>query len=373
MSQARLFTPFTFITSGKVMSNRIALAPMTNMQSHEDGTLSDEEYHWLIRRAKENFGMIITCAANVSADGQGWKGELGIYDDIHLEGLTRLASGIQKYGSLSVVQIFHGGARSPENVTGKQPWSASAHILPHPKAPIAVRAATLEDISRVIEDFVAAAQRAEQAGFDGVELHGAHGYLLHQFLSTATNHRTDEWGGNFDNRSRLLRTILQKMKAVVKREFLVGVRLSPEDKYSFEGIDFDESVALSKLLVQDGADYIHLSPWEAAKKPDKYPASDKALITYFREALPDTPILVAGKIWNRAEAELVIDLGADIAAIGMAAIGHANWPAQVKENLTEPLRAPFTVEHLLQQDLSPTFIEYMKRWKGFVAEGDDKL
>ena len=368
MSQNRLFTPFTFSASSKQMQNRIALAPLTNLQSHEDGTLSDDEYNWLVRRAKENFSMVITCAANVSADGQGWKGELGIYDDKDTEGLTRLAQGIKQYGSLAVVQIFHGGARSPENLIGTQPWSASAHTMPHAKVPVEVRAATLQDINRVIEHFVAAAKRAEQAGFDGVELHGAHGYLLHQFLSTATNHRTDEWGGSFENRSRLLRTVLQKIKAVVKKDFMVGVRLSPEDKYSFEGIDFDESVALAKLLAQDGVDYIHLSPWEAAKKPEKYATGDKALITYFREAVPVTPIVVAGKIWTRADAEKVIDLGADIVAIGMAAIAHANWPTLAKENSAEPSRPPFTAAHLLKQELSTPFVEYMKRWKGFVLE-----
>lgn len=368
MTNSKLFTPFTFAQSGKQMLNRIALAPLTNMQSHADGTLSNEEYHWLLRRAKENFGMIITCAANVSADGQGWKGELGIYDDKHIDGLRRLAQGIHQYGSLAVIQIFHGGARSPQELIGIQPLSASEHIMPHPKAPIEVRSATQEDIQRVIIDFTAAAKRAEEAGMDGIELHGAHGYLLHQFLSTATNHRTDEWGGSFENRSRLLRTILQNIKAVVKKEFLVGVRLSPEDKYTFQGIDFDESVALSKLLAQDGVDYIHLSPWEATKKPEKYLQADKALITYFREAIPQTPILVAGKIWTRADAEQVMNLGADIVAIGMAAIAHANWPAMVQENDIEPSRPPFTKEHLLAQELSAPFVEYMKKWKGFVQE-----
>ena len=89
MISHHLFNPFTFPASGKQMRNRITLAPLTNLQSHEDGTLSNEEYNWLVRRAKEDFGMVITCAANVSADGQGWKGELGIYDDKHIEGLTR--------------------------------------------------------------------------------------------------------------------------------------------------------------------------------------------------------------------------------------------------------------------------------------------
>lgn len=364
----QLFTPFTFPRSGRQMPNRIALAPLTNQQSHDDGTLGDDEYNWLVRRAKENFGMIITCAANVSADGQGWKGELGIYDEKHLPGLTRLSQGIKQYGALAIVQIFHGGDRSPEQLIGTQPWSASPHLMPHAKVPVPVRGATLEDIARVMNDFVTAAKRAHSAGFDGVELHGAHGYLLHQFFSTVTNQRTDEWGGSFENRSRLLRTILRKIREAVPANFMVGIRLSPEDKYTFQGIDFDDSLALVKVLADEGADYIHLSPWDAFKKPEKYPDGDKYLIQYFREVLGNTPILVAGKIWTRADAERAIELGASVVALGMAAIAHANWPALAKQNI-EPQRQPFSVEHLLQQNLSPIFVEYMKRWKGFVEDG----
>ncbi len=367
MSLSNLFSPFTFPATGKQMNNRIALAPLTNLQSHEDGTLSQDEYEWLVRRGEEGFGMVITCAAHVSKDGQGWKGELGIFDDIHIPGLTRLADGIHLFGSLAIVQIFHGGARSPENVTGTTPYSASAHEMAHPKSPVQVRGATIEDIARIIEHFVSAAKRAEIAGFDGVELHGAHGYLLHQFLSNVTNQRTDEWGGSFENRTRLLRIILKKTKEVTAKNFLVGVRLSPEDKYTFQGIDFDESLALSKILADEGADFIHLSPWDAFKKPDKYADREQLIINYFREAIPQTPIVVAGNIWNRTDAETALKIGADIVAVGKAAIAHADWPTLMGKN-EEPSRPPFTVQHLQNQNLGPAFIEYMKRWKDFVTE-----
>lgn len=368
MPHQKLFTSFTFHRSQKQMHNRIALAPMTNMQSHDDGTLSDAEYEWLIRRAKEDFGMIITCAANVSKDGQGWPGELGIYEDKHIEGLTHLANGIHANGSLGVVQIFHGGARSPQELIGVQPWSANAHEMPHAKVPVQVRAATIEDIHRVIEDFVAAAVRAEKAGFDGIELHGAHGYLLHQFLSTTTNQRTDEWGGSNENRSRLIRTIVQKTKAAVSQHFMIGIRLSPEDKYTFQGIDFDESLQLAKWLEEDDIDFIHVSPWEALKKPEKYLNREKFLLEYFREAIPNTPIIVAGNIWSGADAEKALELGADIVALGKVAIGHANWPTLAKDLNFQPTQPPYSVSHLEKQSLGPAFIAYMKRWKGFVEE-----
>lgn len=356
MSSSKLFSSFRFNDTDKTMPNRIALAPLTNLQSNTDGTLSDDEFKWLQRRAKEGFGLICTCAAYVAEDS---KGCLGMRENwvlltiSHLPGLTRLAAGIHAYNSLALVQIFHGGARSPQECTGTQPWSASTHTMPHPKTPVEVREATTDDINHAIANFTAAAKRAEQAGFDGVELHGAHGYLLHQFLSTATNLRSDEWGGTLQNRSRLLRTILQKIKAATSKNFLVGVRLSPEDKYTFKGIDFDESLQVAQWLAADGAAFIHLSPWDAFKKPDKYAQGDKALITYFREALPDTPLLVAGNIWSRSDAEKAIELGADIVVIGKAAIAHANWPSQVKDFSAQPAPQPYTVYSIFRNSWAP--------------------
>ncbi len=366
----KLYSPYTFKKSGKQSINRIALAPMTNLQSNSDGTLSDAEYRWLVRRAKEGFGVIITCAAHVSLDGQGWEGELGIFDDKHLEGLTRLAEGIREHNSLSIVQIFHGGARSPQSVTGRQPWSASAHTMSISKTPVEVREGTLEEIESTIEAFVLAAERAYKAGFDGVELHGAHGYLLHQFMSTETNKRTDQWGGSFENRAKFTRTILQKIKAKLPAKFIVGVRISPEDKYTFKGIDFDESLQFAKLLADDNADYIHISPWDALKKPEKYLHLDKSMIEYFREALPtDVPIIVAGEIWTGVDAEKALSFGADFVALGKAAIGIPDFPTKAKNPNFIPQKPPYTIEHLQQADLSDAFIEYMKRWQGFVVDG----
>jgi 2,4-dienoyl-CoA reductase-like NADH-dependent reductase (Old Yellow Enzyme family) len=112
-----LHAPLNF-SCGKTMKNRFMLAPMTNKQSHEDGTLSDDEYHWLTMRAKGQFGLVMTCASNVQFNGKCWSGQLGIYDDKHLEGHQRLATGIQAYGSLAVVQLHHGGMRCPADLIG---------------------------------------------------------------------------------------------------------------------------------------------------------------------------------------------------------------------------------------------------------------
>ena len=128
-------SPFPFPRSGKQMKNRIALAPMTNLQSHADGTLSEEEFKWLVRRAKGNFGMLISCATHVMEDGLGWPGELGIFADIHIPGWKKLAVEIQKHHCLFIAQLFHGGARSPEKYTGLTPavpvrtrWMARRYV-----------------------------------------------------------------------------------------------------------------------------------------------------------------------------------------------------------------------------------------------------
>lgn len=362
-----IFETYLFSGTQRLAANRIALAPMTNQQSHPDGTLSDDEYHWLVQRAEGGFGIVITCAAHVSMDGQGWPGELGIYDDVMVPGLSRLANGLHEYPTLGIVQLFHGGARCPVSVTGLQPWSASAHLFKVGSAEVEVRAGTQEDIENTINAFTQAAVRAHQAGFDGVELHGAHGYLLHQFLSTATNQRTDEWGGNFEKRSLLIRTILKNIKMALPHDFIVGVRLSPEDKYNFQGIDFDESLRLAAMLAAEGADYIHVSPWNALKRPEKYMDTDKALITYFREAVPvSTALMVAGEIWTAADAQQALDLGADFVALGRAGIGIPDWPIKAKKGDFIPERPPYTEDKLRAAGLSETFIQYMRRWKGFV-------
>ncbi len=137
--------------------NRVMLAAMTNSQSHADGTLSDEELHWLEMRADGGFGIVTTCAAHVAKDGQGWAGELGVFSDAQLPGLTKLAKNMHDRGSLAFAQIFHGGLRADEKLSGVRPWSAN-------EVDGGPRAATEEDLSRVIGQFADAARRAHKPG-----------------------------------------------------------------------------------------------------------------------------------------------------------------------------------------------------------------
>ncbi|MGV3710061.1 MAG: tRNA-dihydrouridine synthase [Gemmatimonas sp.] len=353
-----LFEPITLRT-GLHMRNRIALAPMTNKQSHDDGTLAEDELLWLSSRADGGFGLIMTCASHIAKDGQGWPGELGIWNDAQLPGLRRLAASLRERGAASMVQIFHGGVRADASVSEGQPWSASALD--------GARAATEADITAVIAHFAAAARRAEEAGFDGVEIHGAHGYLITQFLSRTQNLRTDHWGGSLENRARLAREVVRAVRAATSPSFTVGIRLSPEDFGNAQGLDIDENVQVARWLAEDGVDFIHLSLWRSALNSKKHP--EQHAVALFRAALPaDVAIIAAGSVYTRAEAEHLLDLGADVVALGRSAIINPDWPIRAKDDAWEPRRPPVSFADLRDRHLGVPFADYMRSWKGFVAD-----
>ena len=363
MSTTSLLTPLRF-PNGVTAKNRAWLAPMTNLQSHDDGSLSDDELHWLTLRARGGFAVVETCAAHVAEDGQAWRGELGVFADRLLPGLARLAGTLADCGALGIVQLFHGGLRADPQLTGGTTWSASATEESGLSVP---RPATEVDIRGVIGRFRDAAVRANAAGFAGVELHGAHGYLLGQFLSATQNRRTDEWGGSWENRARLLRATLRAVRSAVPGSFLVGVRLSPEDRGQAQGLDIDDNVVLSRWLVDDGADFIHLSLWDGANKSTKHP--DVHPLSLFRKAVEDRVVLVAaGNVWTRADAEALLRQGADAIALGRAAIANPDWPLRIADATWEPRRPPLTRAELRERGLSEGFAGYMRRWKDFVAD-----
>ena len=154
---------------------------------------------------------------------------------------------------------------------------------------------------RVIAQFRDAAVRAHTAGFAGVELHGAHGYVLGQFLG-AMNIRGDRWGGSLENRARLVREATRTVRGAVPASFLLGVRLSPEDYGNARGLDLDESLQVARWLAADGVDFLHVSLWDAQRNTKKRP--DAHPVTLFREALPaDVALVAAGGVWTRQEAE----------------------------------------------------------------------
>ncbi|MBV1878527.1 MAG: NADH:flavin oxidoreductase [Pseudomonadales bacterium] len=345
------------------MKNRFMLAPLTNSQSHDDGIMSDAEFNWLSMRARGGFGLTMTCAAHVQANGQGFPGQMAVYADAHIPGLRRLASEIKAHGSISNVQLHHAGMRSPAELIASDP------VCPSENAEFGARALTTEEVKTVIADFVAAAVRVETAGFEGVEIHGAHGYIVCQFLSSETNQREDQYGGTLENRSRLLFEIIDGIRDQCSENFNIGVRLSPERF----GIKLTEALSVSQKLMNQGKiDFLDMSLWDCFKEPVEPEFQGRSLLSYFTELdRGDVRLGVAGKIRTPADAEKIIASGVDWVMLGRAAILHYDFPNQYQNNSDfEPVDLPVSRKYLNQQGLADIFVEYMNNWKGFVAEAE---
>ena len=356
-----LLTPLTF-SRGREMKNRFMLAPLTNTQSHDDGVLSDEEFHWLTMRAKGGFGLTMTCAAHVQAEGQGFPGQLGVFADDHLEGLTRLAKAIQSEDSIAVVQLHHAGMRSPADLIGTQPH------CPSDDEETGARGLTLTEVHQLRDDFIAAAVRCEKAGFDGIEIHGAHGYILSQFFSERFNHRDDEYGGSLENRYRILDEIIDGIRSECRSDFNLGVRLSPERF----GINLpDVTIIAERLMTSGDIDYLDMSLWDVFKEPGDPALKGRSLMSYFTELdRGECRLGVAGKIRTPEDAEAALAAGADWIMLGRAAILHHNFPDLYAENSRfEPVELPASRAHYTAEGLSNKFIDYVKAgWPDYVAD-----
>lgn len=353
-----LFAPLAF-ARGPGMKNRFMLAPLTNLQSHADGCLSDDEFHWLTLRAQGGFGLTMTCAAHVQAQGQGFPGQLGVFSDTHVEGLTRLATAIKAEGSLAMMQLHHAGMRAPAKLIGGTP------VCPSDNAETGARALSPAEVEQLAEDFVAAALRAERAGFDGVEIHGAHGYVISQFLSPEINQRTDRYGGSPENRARLLFDIVTGVRARCRPGFVLGVRLSPERF----GLKLAEIRAVAQQLLAGGAiDLLDLSLWDVAKEPEEAEFRGRTLLSWFTELeRGSTRLGAAGKVMSAEDARRVLAAGADFCVIGRAAILHHDFPLRVQADPGfKAVPLPVTAGYLRNEGLGPAFVGYMATWKGFV-------
>jgi 2,4-dienoyl-CoA reductase-like NADH-dependent reductase (Old Yellow Enzyme family) len=353
-----LFDPVGF-ARGPASKNRFMLAPLTNTQSHEDGRLSDDEFNWLTRRAKGGFGLTVTCASHVQPQGQGFPGQLGIFSDRHLDGLSRLAAGIKAEGSLAMVQLHHAGMRSPAALIGSQP------VCPSDNAKTGARALSLAEVEQLAEDFITAAVRADRAGFDGVEVHGAHSYVLCQFLSAEVNRRTDRYGGSLENRARLLFDVAAGIRARCREDFLLAVRLSPERF----GMKLAEIRTVAQRLMSEGMiDLLDMSLWDVFKEPEEEEFRGRPLLSYFAELdRGGVRLGAAGKIMGGRDAARCLEAGADLAVVGRAAILHHDFPRQVKADPGfQAVALPVTAEYLRGEGLGEAFIKYMDNWKGFV-------
>ena len=324
-----LFAPMSFIR-GPAMKNRLMLAPLTNLQSHPDGSLSYDEHRWLTLRAQGGFGLTMTAAAHVQRIGQGFPGQVGIFSDSHVPGLARLAEDIRKAGSLGVVQLHHAGMRSPAALIGEAP------VCPSEDAETGSRALTLDEVRRPRDDFVA-----------------------------EINRRTDDYGGSPENRARLILEILDGVRASCRADFNLGLRLSPE-RFGLSLMEIRDLAG--RILSEAKIDYLDMSLWDSFKEPVEEAHRGRTLMSWFTD-LPrgDVRLGVAGKIMSAADARAMLDAGADFVLLGRAAILHHDWPEKARANPDfRPASLPVTRAHLEAEGLGPAFVNYMATWAGFV-------
>ncbi|MCA0931406.1 NADH:flavin oxidoreductase [Lutimonas saemankumensis] len=347
---------------GISMNNRFMLAPLTNQQSHEDGSLSEDELNWLSMRAKGGFGLVMTCASHIQQNGKGFEGQLGIFSDAQISGHKRLTDALRQQGSVSVIQLFHAGLRSPKELIGQSP------VCPSNNEKYGARGLTKEEVSELKNNFIQAAVRAKKSGYDGVEIHGAHGYIICQFLSAKINQRTDEYGGNLENRSRLLFEIVKGIRELCGPSFLLGVRLSPERF----GMDIGEIKWICKQLIRGGKiDFLDISLWDYNKFPEDEKYRDKNLLNHFTEIeYGEVRWTIAGKIRDGSDVSKVLESGVDFVTIGRSAILHHDFPRKVmSDEGFKSTETPVSESYLLGEGLSSRFVNYMNRWPGFVNTG----
>lgn len=350
MSVADLFRPLTLL-HGPAMRNRFMLAPLTNQQSELDGLPSEFDLDWIRQVAQSDYALIQTAAAHVETGGIAFERQLGIHGNAHIEGLTRMATAIREGGGLSAVQLHHAGHRADVSLGGRP---ASASVL------------RLDEIERIRDSFVDAARRAKMAGFDGVALHGAFGWVLSEFMSPTLNTRTDRYGGSVENRARLTIEVMQAIREACGMDFQIGWRLSVE-RYGLRLEDLREIAA--HILDRELIDYLDLALWDSAQIVQEGAFRGQTMLSVFAN-LPRKGVRlgVAGKIMSAQRAAQLLDEGCDFVLIGRAGILQRDFPRQVKENpFYQSPQLPVTAQYLRSGGLSERFIAHMRRWPQFVA------
>ncbi|WP_428910618.1 NADH-dependent flavin oxidoreductase [Niallia sp. Krafla_26] len=332
----KLFQDFTF-KSGVHVRNRLMMAPMTTFSSDENDYVSQEELDYYKERAN-GVGTIITACAYVSKNGKGFDGQMGIDHDGTIEGLSKLAQVIHSGGAKGVVQLYHGGRLAvPRLIPNGETVSASAVTPLGDRGFYSVeqtpRALTTEEVYEIIKEFGEATRRSIEAGFDGVELHGATGYLLQQFVSPHSNQRKDE----FENRYLFAIKLIDEVKRVIKKyatkPFLIGYRFSPEEPET-PGITMKETFELLDVLIQANLDYIHIATTNAWAKPRRGIVSEKSRTELISQHINGrVPVIGVGSIHTPDDAARLLDKGkTDFVAIGRALVVDPHWVEKVKND-----------------------------------------
>ncbi len=326
---APLFQTYT-LNNGVTIKNRLVVAPMTHFGSQADGLISDQERTFLSNRAGD-MGLFITAATLVQKDGKAFHGQPEATGEHCLDSLKETAQILRQQGTKAILQIHHGGSKAIDDLLdGLDKISASA------SEEEGAREASAAEVEELIASFAQAADLALRAGFDGVEIHGANGYLIQQFYSAQSNRRNDQWGGSLENRMRFPLAVVDAVVAVREKhqrdDFIIGYRFSPEEPGD-DGLTMTETGALIDALVQKPLQYLHVSLWEFDKKIRRGGDTAQTRMQFIHERINGKlPLIGVGNLFTADQILAAYETGwAEFIALGKTVMINPHIATQIRE------------------------------------------
>lgn len=323
------------------VKNPIVMAPMTTFSGNQDGTVSEAELSYYKARAT-GVGIVITATTYVSPSGKGFAGQFAAYNDSFLPGLKKLAETIKGEGALAILQMFHGGRMAiPAEIPGGQTISASS-IAPERAGAMTPREMTEAEIQDIIKAFGETAKLAMDAGFDGVEIHGANTYLLQQFFSPHSNRREDAWGGSIEKRMNFPLAVIAEVKRAVKEKggenFIIGYRFSPEEMEN-PGIVLDDTLLFIDVLADQGLSYLHGSLTDFWQSSMRDKTNTNSIVCKIIDKIHGrVPFIGVGSIHTPEEAIKALESGTDFIALGREIIMEPEWVNKIQLGKVSEIR-----------------------------------
>ncbi len=334
-----LFSPFSI--KNIQLKNRIVMPGLASFLIEEDGSISDATVEHYRRRAAGGPAMIITEAHAVSPEGLVSKHQARIYDDRFIEGLSKIAAVLKSEGSVPAIQIHHSGRQTSINVIKRKPLAPSS--IPCPTIGGEVEPLTTEGIQEIVQKFGAAAKRAKQAGFELIEIHGAHGYLINQFLSKVSNKREDEYGGDIVGRSRIALEIVETVRMRLGPQFPLSFKISAQE-FLPDGLTVPESIKILKLLEKAGIDIVQVSAGNdiTTEWISQPMFMEKACLVEsaarVKEAL-NIPVMTVGRINDPLIANAILEKKqADLVCMGRGLLADPEMPNKAREGRLDEIR-----------------------------------
>jgi 2,4-dienoyl-CoA reductase-like NADH-dependent reductase (Old Yellow Enzyme family) len=317
----------------RTLRNRIVMPPLWSGKAGPDGLATDAHVAYHQVRAAAGCGLVIVEHAFVDGRGRHTPTQLSLASDAAVPGLARVAAAVRDEGALACVQLAHAGSKGDPAVLGRAPVGPSAVAHPYARELGVPEALSQDEIADVVEAFAAAARRARDAGFDAVEVHAAHGFLLSQFLSPLTNWRVDAYGGPLENRGRLHLEVLCAVREAVGPDLLVFLRLGGADDTP-GGLSLDDTCALAPRLVAAGLDVLDVSGGLQGSRPEGLSAPYFLRFSGPLRRAAGVPVIVTGGITEPRQADtLVREGGADLVGVGRAMLAEPDWAARALREL----------------------------------------